>query len=248
MVKKQDLYKRYTSTSCLAGKDEKYELAWSKKYFQANYQRLLPKDKNSKILEVGCGYGRYIKTLLEMGYLNSYGIDLSEEQIQHAKVKLGLSNVETANALTWLEHKHNTYDCILTLDVMEHFAIEDLLELGEKIHNALKPGGELIIQVPNAMSPMNPHIYTDLTHVRAFTNQSTQQLFLQLGFVPSGTHEISPHIYDVKTAVRLILWKFVFKPLLHLLALVLHGNYASGIYTGSFIAVGRKKSSNESIP
>jgi hypothetical protein len=84
--------------------------------------------------------------------------------------------------------------------------------------------------------------------MRAFTNQSTQQLFLQIGFVPSGKHEIAPHIYDIKSAVRFILWKFMFKPMLHLLALVLHGKYASGIYTGCFIAVGRKKSSIESIP
>ena len=78
MVNENKLYERYTSTSSLASvADEAKVLIWSKGYFRANYSKHLPSNKNVKILEVGCGYGRYMAALSEMGYTNCYGIEAS---------------------------------------------------------------------------------------------------------------------------------------------------------------------------
>lgn len=237
-----NLYERYTSTSSLAsGVDQEAVMEWSKGYFRAHYAGLLPSDKNAKILEVGCGYGRYMATLLEMGYVNCYGIDLSHEQIFHARTVLRLSNVEQVDALEWLNGKEAVFDCILGMDVLEHLPTDDLIRLGEKICRALRPRGIAIFQVPNAMSPLNPVIYGDLTHVRAFTPQSMQQFFLHTGFVPAGYFEIPPYVHGIQSAIRRILWSGVVKPIIGAFVRIAHGRILGGdIYTFNFIAVARR--------
>jgi len=45
-------------------------------------------DKNDKILEVGCGTGRILKYLLDMGLKNITGIDVSKEMLALAREKL----------------------------------------------------------------------------------------------------------------------------------------------------------------
>lgn len=242
MENKNELYERYTSTSSLvSGVDEEAVLTWSKGYFRAHYSHLLPQDKNAKILEVGCGYGRYIAVLSEMGYTNCYGIDLSDEQISHAKTVLQLTNVEQADALDWLSTKDAMFDCILGLDILEHFSTDDLLRLGEKMYRTLKPGGCAIFQVPNGMSPLNPIIYGDLTHVRAFTPQSMHQFLLHVGFVPSGYFEIPPYVHGIKSALQRALWICVVKPSISALVRVIHGRVMGGrIYSSNFIAYAEK--------
>lgn len=242
MINKNSLYERYTSTSSLtAGVDEEKVLIWSKNYFRAHYSELLPSDRNAKILEVGCGYGRYLAALSDMGYKDCYGIDLSADQIAHAKTKLLLSNVEEADALAWLNDKEATFDCILGLDILEHLTNADLIQLGENMYKALKPGGVVIFQVPNGMSPLNPIIYGDLTHVRAFTPQSMQQFLLHVRFVPNGYFEIPPYVYGLKSAIQRILWTGIVKPILSALVLMLHGRVMGGnIHSSNFIAYGKK--------
>lgn len=245
MENKNNLYERYTSTSSLTnGVNEEAVLTWSKGYFRAHYSSLLPSDKSAKILEVGCGYGKYIQALSEMGYEDCYGIDLSSEQISHAKSVLGLSNVEQADALDWLNGKDAIFDCILGLDILEHFPTGDLLRLGEKMYKALKPSGTVIFQVPNGMSPLNPIIYGDLTHVRAFTPQSMQQFLLHVGFAPTGYFEIPPYVHGIKSAIQRVLWTGVVKPTISALVRVIHGKVMGGnIYSSNFIAYAKKDSS-----
>lgn len=239
-----NLYERYTSTSSLAqGVNGEAVLAWSKGYFRAHYSRLLPQNKSAKILEVGCGYGKYIQALSEMGYKDCFGIDLSPEQISYAGSVLGLSNVEQADALDWLNGKEAVFDCILGLDILEHFQTDELVRLGEKMYTALKPGGSVIFQVPNGMSPLNPIIYGDLTHVRAFTPQSMQQFLLLVGFTPTGYLEIQPYVHGIGSAIKRILWTAVVKPTLSAFVRVIHGKVMGGnIYSSNFIVYAKKVS------
>jgi len=200
-------------------------------------------DKTAPILEIACGYGRYIKALNELGYTNCIGIDISDEQIAYARNVLGLNTVEKADAIEWLKGKKEQFTCIMAIDFLEHVPTADLLTLGQMIAAALKPGGRFIIQTPNGMSPINPMIYGDLTHVRAFTVQSIRQFLLYSGFRKHTFFEVPPYTYDLKSLLRNYAWRFMLRPAIHLFARIAHGKSASGIYTSNIIAVADKEQS-----
>ena len=117
---KCDFYKNYTTTSMLLGENEHTITNLSIKYFNHHISRHLPHDKKSSILDIGCGFGRYLKALEMNGYPNSFGIDPSEEQISYARDRLHLTNIENIDAISFLNKSKHLYDAILLLDVLEH--------------------------------------------------------------------------------------------------------------------------------
>lgn len=240
-IPKTDAYSHYTSTSSLAGVDEAATVAWSCAYFSANFSKLLPPSKRANILDIGCGYGKNLKALAKMGYERSFGIDISEEQIFYAKNKLGLQNVELADALIWLAGRKQQFDVVLVLDVLEHLPLDCLLLLGEHIYAALKPGGTIIVQVPNGMSPLNPFTYGDLTHMRAFTPQSLQQLFLITGFTPGEYYEARGPVHGVLSGIKCIVWNLFFRVAIGLFVRAIHGKLFGGnLFSANIIAVATK--------
>lgn len=46
------------------------------------YEPFLPLNKNSKILDIGCGMGQFLSLLKNKGYKNFQGIGLSQEQVE----------------------------------------------------------------------------------------------------------------------------------------------------------------------
>jgi 2-polyprenyl-3-methyl-5-hydroxy-6-metoxy-1,4-benzoquinol methylase len=236
------IYERYLTTKALAnGQDITEILNYIQSYFVAHYKKLLPDNKEVKILDVGCGYGRYLKSLLALGYQNCYGIDISEEQINYARDVLRLNNVEKSDAMFWLEDKKSVFDIIFAIDILEHLNDEDLVDLCRKILNSLKPGGKLIVQVPNSLSLINPIIYGDLTHLRAFTVESIKQLFLMAGFNhPFEYYEIPPHNFNATSTLKKILWRLFLKPIINFYIVVTYHRMSPAIYTNNFIAVACK--------
>lgn len=156
MRAERSLYKRYTTECAIEGLEEESALEKSRAYFSAHYAKLLPEDKKSKIAEIGCGYGRYIKAMLEMGYSEVRGIDLSDEQVDYAKNKFGLTNVCKADAASWLGDRQETFDCLLAIDLLEHMETEELLDLGRKMYSALKPGGRAGSRLANKRGARPP--------------------------------------------------------------------------------------------
>jgi 2-polyprenyl-3-methyl-5-hydroxy-6-metoxy-1,4-benzoquinol methylase len=236
----QKLFDKHTSTACLAWVDGEELGRWSRRYFHAHLARFLPASKSAHILDIGCGHGRYLRVIKDLGYENHFGIDMGKEQICYAREVLHLENVCQANAIPWLEGREASFDCILAMDILEHLPLDDLLLLGQRIFSALKPGGILIAQIPNGVSPLNPNTYADLTHLRAFTVPSIRQWFLFSGLSPRGYHEIPPLGYSGLTLTRKLLWRFFSRPMIHLFMLLIHGKCACGIYSNNFIAVAEK--------
>jgi SAM-dependent methyltransferase len=236
-----DLYDCYTSTISIADEDSAKLLTWSKCYFKANYINELPIANDANILEIGCGYGRYLIALKELGYTNCYGIDISEQQVSYAINKLNLENIEKADALKWLEGKESKYECILLFDILEHLANDDLMELGGKLYKALHPGGKLIIQAPNGMAPLSPFLWGDLTHKRAFTVTSMRQYLRSIGFSNIYFSELGPHIFSWKDIFRKMLWCMFYKPMIMAFMKVVNGGLMGGVYTANLKTIAIKE-------
>ena len=76
--------------------------------------------KNAKILEVGCGSGRFLEFLEKKGYKNLYGIDSSKEMLMIAKTKTRAKLIK-GDAYK-LPFSKNSFDVIFSVHVLMHIS------------------------------------------------------------------------------------------------------------------------------
>lgn len=236
---REKLYSTYVSThtSYLYGKvtldDIKRQFPVWKKYFE----RFLPKEKDTKILDIGCGNGGFVYFLNSLGYRNAHGIDFSPEQIEIAK-KLGIKNVECADLREFLKGKQGYYNLIFARDVIEHFNKDEILDILRLIYDSLNSGA-VVIQTPNAEGPLgSKYRYGDFTHEIAFTRSSLNQVLKVAGFNDTAFYPTGPVPKGFKSAVRFLLWKGI-EIMLRFYMVIEIGSF-SGIFTQNIIARAKK--------
>ncbi len=173
------------------------------------FGRLLPVDKNARMLDAGCGSGGFVYYLQQNGYTRSEGIDLSEEQIAYGR-SLGISNIQKADIKIFLEEHKGEYDCITAFDVLEHFTRQEVFDFLIAVSAALKPGGCFILQSPNGEGLFHTNIfYGDFTHEIAFTESSLRQICLNTGFGGVACFPTGPVPKGIVSTARWLLWKLI---------------------------------------
>jgi 2-polyprenyl-3-methyl-5-hydroxy-6-metoxy-1,4-benzoquinol methylase len=104
-----------------------------------------------QILDAGSGFGQYTYFMARrFPDAQILGVDVKEEEVANSRKffeKVGMDHVrfETAD-LTTFQHP-DTYDLVLSVDVMEH--IEPDVQVFRNICHSLKPGGMLLISTPS---------------------------------------------------------------------------------------------------
>jgi SAM-dependent methyltransferase len=142
----------------------------------------LPPKIEGEALDIGCGRGYTLGALIKTGYTNSAGIDIDQSQIEYARSK-NFAAERTDSIQEFLKDKPSRYSLITMLDVLEHVPIDQQVATISSIFDALKPGGRLIVQVPNANSILAARWrYNDCTHVCSFTEQSIHPILISGGF------------------------------------------------------------------
>ena len=102
-------------------------------------------DKKGKILDIGCGYGRTLNELYNVGYKNLIGIDFSEGMIKRAKEKYHNIDFYVKNGEK-LDIKDSSIDGVILLGVLTCIVSGDKQkELINEIYRVLKPGGIIYI-------------------------------------------------------------------------------------------------------
>ena len=186
------------------------------RFYTKNFvQSFFPKDKQSNILDIGCGTGASLFTIKQMGYNNLYGIDISEEQISIAH-NFGLNFCKKADIFSEKNiYENSFFHVILLIDVLEHCTKEEIVKLLEICHNLLKKDGVLIIHVPNAEGFFGSKIrYADFTHEISFTQKSIVQLLRMLSFNEDvRVIEDKPLKHSIFSTLRLILWNLLTLPI-----------------------------------
>ena len=134
----------------------------------SHHQRILkphlPLNPDSAVLDVGCGMGFALESLRQLGYRHLEGFDTDNNQVALAQ-KGGLPVVWAENPLSFLAERAGSKDLILCLDVLEHVPKTGQLGFASAIRQALKPGGRLILTVPNASAALASRWrYIDWTH------------------------------------------------------------------------------------
>ncbi len=105
--------------------------------------KLVP--EHSSILDIGCGNGDFLNYISKMGNYQLYGIERDEIASKRAALKTNIHLQSTA--LSETDFGENFFDIITLIHVFEHlWSPEQTLSI---ISNILKPGGILIITIPN---------------------------------------------------------------------------------------------------
>lgn len=210
--------------------------------FAATYRRycghLLPKDKGSHILDVGCGHGNFLYFLQYMGYRNIQGIDISPEQVERARRIC--PNVDVGDVLEFLDDHPDSFDFISALDFIEHLAKGEAFRFLDNAMVALKKGGSILLQTVNAESLFgSQHRYNDFTHEVGFTPNSLCDVLRVSGFQNCQVYPCGPVAKGIKSTIRWLLWQgFILA--IRFYNIVETGSSGSGIFTRIMLCTARK--------
>lgn len=103
------------------------------------------------VLDCGCGDGLYLKIIRELGNYKIIGFDLNDDSLKLAQDISGKSVPFVQGDITRLPFEDSCFDKIFSTEVLEHLT-DDSSGLKE-IYRVLKPGGKLIVTVPNHNYP-----------------------------------------------------------------------------------------------
>lgn len=222
------------------------------RYSERDYQRWanaakvrlrgwLPSDHNTPVLDMGCGPGNFLYLLDSLGFTNLTGVDLSPEQIALARKWCPRATITQADVRQVLHANPRRFGLITGFDIIEHFGKEELFPFLDSVARALRPGGRLILQTPNAESPwMGAVAYGDFTHEWFFTPASLADMLRQVGLVGFEARPSAPYVHGIKSFTRVVLWSVVHL-MLALWSIAETGSRGSGIYTRVFMAMAVKQ-------
>ncbi|MBT3408784.1 class I SAM-dependent methyltransferase [Candidatus Woesearchaeota archaeon] len=108
------------------------------------FLKIMFKNKQCNILDVGCGTGNLLKYLNEEGFSNLTGIEISNTFVNHINKKFKVKNVDILNYET-----KKKFDCIICTNMFEHAIYPN--KILKKIYLLLNKNGILIIQGPNLL-------------------------------------------------------------------------------------------------
>jgi len=132
------------------------------------YDYILPRiNKNTRILDIGCGKGDLAMALSTHNVEGVMGIDFSEEAVSAANQKLKVSGLPCQFLhCDASDFRHEVqFDFITMNDVFEHLSNEELSHLFNNLKKLLKKNGEILIHTPNGLALCNG---TDQTFLSAF--------------------------------------------------------------------------------
>lgn len=164
---KEDFEKKYH--------DVETEHWWFKSRRKYLIDLLKDAPKDSKVLDIGCSSGIFLKELEAIGFNldNLYGIDISENAIANCKAN-GIANsyVMDAQNIT-LQEK---FDIIIASDCLEH--LEDDKKALKNWNDLLKIGGTMYIFVPAFQSLWSYHDEVNM-HFRRYRRSELQRKISQ---------------------------------------------------------------------
>jgi 2-polyprenyl-3-methyl-5-hydroxy-6-metoxy-1,4-benzoquinol methylase len=207
------------------------------RFFERAFLKLLPPDRDARIIDVGCGEGAFLLFLQAQGYTNICGVDLSPENVAMC-AKSGLSvSLGDVTARNWTEN--GSYDAIVALDLIEHIPKSEAGPFLMQLRLALNRGGRLILQTPNMGSLFASAIrFADLSHEFGVTEKSAVDLLMIAGFRLNEI-EVLPS-WNATTPLGFLREKYL--SVLHRLLSLAEDSGRARIPTKNLIIVARRES------
>jgi SAM-dependent methyltransferase len=133
------------------------------------------------VLDIGCGRGEFLALLRETG-IEARGVDLDADMVAYARGE-GLE-VEHADAVEYLQGlEDGSLGGVFAAQLVEHVPAPTLVRLLELAAAKLRPGGLLVAETINPLSPLALRNYfADLTHAQPLVPETLELLARQAGF------------------------------------------------------------------
>jgi SAM-dependent methyltransferase len=155
-----------------------------------------------KLLEIGFGAGGFLKLAYDDGW-TTYGTDLSEPVVKHAREELNLPNI-SLGTIEEVGYENDVFDVVAGFNFLEH--VPDARNLLLEIRRILRPCGVLAIMCPNIAGiyhSLMPDILSDNDplqiswvppeHVGYFNKTNLRMLLESVGFagIEDASHLMS---------------------------------------------------------
>jgi SAM-dependent methyltransferase len=241
MTHASSFFDNYSSTHLEhLNENPEHKLRWFRKYSQKYYLPYISEISfDDPILEIGCNRGYLIKCLTSFGFSDLTGIDLSSDDLKQAALLNPTVTFIHSDATTYLEQNIGSFSLIVLKAVLEHIPKPEIPKLISALKTSLKPGGILLIDVPNMDWLFASHErYMDFTHEVGFTKESLGQLLRQ--------QFEDVHIIPVDNIIQTSIIRRVLKPIARkiintLLSIADLEGASSPLWCRSIIAVSIKK-------
>jgi SAM-dependent methyltransferase len=133
------------------------------------------------VLDLGCGRGEFLALLRDAG-VEARGVDIDPDMVAYAQGE-GL-DVDLADVVQYLDSVADaSLGGIFAAQVLEHLAAPTVVRLLELAAEKLRPGGVLVAETINPVSPIALRNYfADLTHAQPLVPETLELLAQQAGF------------------------------------------------------------------
>ena len=146
----------------------------------------------TRVVDLGCGHGELLSLLAEHG-VSAYGVETEPDFVERLGEK-GLEVVE-ADALAHLAGlAPAAVDGVVASHVVEHLPPAVMIRLIEMAHDALAPGGVLVMETPNPESLVagSVNFHRDPTHLSPVHPDTLVFLCEMAGYARVEVRRLSP--------------------------------------------------------
>lgn len=144
------------------------------KYFITNYA-----PATAAVLDAGCGTGKNMEFLTQLGYRNIEGFDFSDDAVEFCR-KRGLNQVKQGNIMD-IQYPDATFDVVYSMDVLGILDPAGRQKAAAELYRVLKPGG--IFLCNGAALEIFRSQHDDVTSIqRRFSRQDFKDLFAKNNF------------------------------------------------------------------
>lgn len=143
------------------------------------------------VLDVGCGRGITLASMRDLGF-HPVGVELSDTSARHARGVLGL---DVRTSMFDDDLPRGEFTCVIFWHSLEH--IRDPARAVARAHELLRPGGLLVVAVPNSESVQaklfrEKWFHLDVPrHYHHFSLRGVQQLVERHGFSVEATRHLN---------------------------------------------------------
>jgi SAM-dependent methyltransferase len=156
------------------------------RYRLRELRRNVTLDRSCSLLDVGCGYAEFLRLARQQSGCQAQGIDMDPACAAHASQHAGAPCV--AGNLQTHDWGGQRFDVITFFESLEHHV--DPLAALKQAHALLKPGGHVVVEVPN-FDGLWRHVFGTYwmpllvpQHLFHFTPRTLELALRQAGFAP----------------------------------------------------------------